>query len=223
MRFTSLLLAGAALVGGGSAANATFTVYSTEAAFLAAVSAPGVDTYTGFNINGPTPSPITRTAGSYSYNASASTSSFFGAGTSTNPWLSTNTATDSVTFNGFGSNVRGIGGLFFGSDIQGLFKSGSVTLTAVDATGTSTETITGATTSSFRGFVSTGGLTSLTVTAVQGATFLWPTVDNLTLAQAPAVAAVPEPATWAMMIVGFGMMGFAMRRRGNVKTTIAYA
>lgn len=26
-------------------------------------------------------------------------------------------------------------------------------------------------------------------------------------------AAVPEPSTWAMMIVGFGMAGAAMRRR----------
>ena len=28
-----------------------------------------------------------------------------------------------------------------------------------------------------------------------------------------AVAAVPEPATWAMLITGFGMVGFAARRR----------
>jgi hypothetical protein len=37
--------------------------------------------------------------------------------------------------------------------------------------------------------------------------------------------AVPEPATWAMMILGMGAVGFAMRRRqkGNVTTTVAYA
>jgi hypothetical protein len=36
--------------------------------------------------------------------------------------------------------------------------------------------------------------------------------------------AVPEPATWAMMILGMGAVGFAMRRRqkGNVTTTAAY-
>jgi hypothetical protein len=27
------------------------------------------------------------------------------------------------------------------------------------------------------------------------------------------VAAVPEPATWAMMLVGFGAIGFNMRRK----------
>lgn len=32
--------------------------------------------------------------------------------------------------------------------------------------------------------------------------------------------AVPEPATWAMMVLGFGLVGSAMRQR---KTTVAYA
>ena len=34
-----------------------------------------------------------------------------------------------------------------------------------------------------------------------------------------SVAAVPEPATWAMMLVGFGAIGFAMRRRPAPGTT----
>lgn len=38
-----------------------------------------------------------------------------------------------------------------------------------------------------------------------------------------AVAAVPEPATWAMMLAGFGMVGFAARRRSSVKTTVTFA
>jgi hypothetical protein len=36
-------------------------------------------------------------------------------------------------------------------------------------------------------------------------------------------AAVPEPANWAMMLIGFGMVGFAMRKRSNVRTTVSYA
>lgn len=40
----------------------------------------------------------------------------------------------------------------------------------------------------------------------------------------PAVApAVPEPATWAMMIVGFGAVGLAIRRRQEVRTTVRFA
>ena len=36
-------------------------------------------------------------------------------------------------------------------------------------------------------------------------------------------AAVPEPATWAMMIAGVGVAGAALRRQRNVITKIAYA
>jgi hypothetical protein len=31
--------------------------------------------------------------------------------------------------------------------------------------------------------------------------------------QTVSIAAVPEPATWAMMLAGFGLIGFALRRR----------
>ena len=37
----------------------------------------------------------------------------------------------------------------------------------------------------------------------------------------PKVSAVPEPATWAMMIVGFGLVGGVMRRRRSVRVTYA--
>lgn len=33
------------------------------------------------------------------------------------------------------------------------------------------------------------------------------------------VGAVPEPATWAMMIIGFGFTGFAMRRQRRLTVT----
>ncbi len=37
------------------------------------------------------------------------------------------------------------------------------------------------------------------------------------------VAAVPEPAAWAMMIAGFGLIGGAMRRRKMVTTSVSFA
>nr|WP_295671310.1 PEPxxWA-CTERM sorting domain-containing protein [Sphingomonas sp.] len=37
-----------------------------------------------------------------------------------------------------------------------------------------------------------------------------------------AVAAVPEPATWSLMVLGFGMIGAAARSR-KVKTTVSFA
>ena len=38
-----------------------------------------------------------------------------------------------------------------------------------------------------------------------------------------AAPAVPEPATWAMMLAGFGMIGFAARRRQSVNTSVRFA
>jgi hypothetical protein len=45
-------------------------------------------------------------------------------------------------------------------------------------------------------------------------------LDNIVLSGTLVSAAVPEPATWAMMIAGFGVVGGAMRRR---KATAAIA
>ena len=44
-------------------------------------------------------------------------------------------------------------------------------------------------------------------------------LDNITT----AAGAVPEPATWGMMLVGFGAMGYAMRRRAKVRTNVSFA
>lgn len=48
------------------------------------------------------------------------------------------------------------------------------------------------------------------------------TVVSLDVAFSPDTGAVPEPSTWAMMLFGFGAVGFAMRRRRQ-KLTISYA
>jgi hypothetical protein len=50
-------------------------------------------------------------------------------------------------------------------------------------------------------------------------------MDTLSVASA-AVGAVPEPGTWAMMILGFGMVGGAMRRRkaaGAARVAVRFA
>lgn len=47
-------------------------------------------------------------------------------------------------------------------------------------------------------------------------------IDNLVL-NASATGAVPEPATWATMMIGFGGMGYAMRRRSKVGARIRFA
>lgn len=165
-------------------APAALVVYSSRTAFTAAVSGPGIDTYLDFSISGQTPSPINRTAGPHAYTGSASTSNFFGAGSTSDPWLSTNIAEDTITFNGFPANVFAIGGNFFNSSITGSFAAGNIIVTATDGDGPLAQTIVAATTASFIGFVSDSPPITLTVSAVQPSSgFIWPTVDNLTLAQ----------------------------------------
>ena len=203
-------LALAALLATAGASQAAITVFTSLAAFNAATLVRGTDTFAGFSITGATPSPVTRNAGPFTYTANASPAgSFFGGGTTANPFLSTNTATDFMTFSGFSAGVAGLGGNFFGSNVSGLFAAGGVTLTATDASGTTTQTIASATESGFLGFVSNTGLLSARLTSVQPSTgFLWPSADNLVLA-----TVVPEPGTYAMMLAGLGVLGFMARRR----------
>jgi len=87
------------------------------------------------------------------------------------------------------------------------------------------------------GLVSAGGLTwsdpVQTLTASDGSTFtvafqdlkgaqFGNTVqDNVTLTVNSVAAAVPEPASWGLMIAGLGLTGFALRRRRGASATFA--
>ncbi len=62
---------------------------------------------------------------------------------------------------------------------------------------------------------------NITITTAKSATYLENVGPNgfdwsdtgFTLATFAPTSAVPEPATWAMMIAGFGVVGGAVRRR----------
>ncbi len=223
MKKVSIIATSLALAVAGPA-HGTLTVYTSQQAFLDAVGPTGVDTFEDFSINELTLSPVIRNGGAFGYTAAAPLG-FYGAGSDADRWLSTNTSSDVITFSDFTGGISAFGGFFFGTDMAGQFIPGNITLTVTDSDGAMSQTITGATTASFLGFVSTGPLLSTALNAFEPNTnFVWATANNLTLANTLAAPAVPEPATWTMMLVGFASIGLAMRRRkSEVTASVTFA
>ena len=71
-----------------------------------------------------------------------------------------------------------------------------------------------------------GGLQTLLVNGLSGGNGSYAgalAFESQSARPSPSGSAVPEPATWAMMLLGFGVVGFAMRKRSHVRTTVSYA
>ena len=70
-------------------------------------------------------------------------------------------------------------------------------------------------------------LTAYADAAVRDVSGVWAGVgdpfnlNGVQILTSPTVSAIPEPATWAMMIAGFGMVGAAIRRRQSLTTATA--
>jgi hypothetical protein len=198
-------------------AQAAITVYTTQASYLAAISAPGVDTFDDLDPTDTLATPQSRSAGAYSYNASsAPNSSFFPAGTTgADVWLSTDDRQDTITFNGFSADVRGFGGYFFRTDRSGALTSleATINLSVTDASGTVTQGLLNPSLTSFVGFVSTGEFTNIKLwvgTAGTGVDGVWATANDLTLG---TTAPIPEPETYALLLGGLALLAGVARRR----------
>jgi hypothetical protein len=133
-----------------------------------------------------------------------------------------------ATLSGGGFNILQLDG----PGIQFVFvpRNSSSAFSPVNGSASSSSTLAS---SSFAPFVGTGS-TSLTFTSTSlfwtlpgsGALSVSPLIGgNYTLTYdytKAVVAAVPEPATWMLMIVGVGMVGGSLRRRQR-KTALSFA
>lgn len=109
----------------------------------------------------------------------------------------------SFDFAGMGG-VNGLNVLWNGASIFTLFNDLNVALTTYTVTG----------------LVGAGGGSTLEFLGRQDPGFN--RLDNVSVDLA-VPAAVPEPATWAMMLVGFGAIGAAMRRRRQQAPKVRFA
>jgi hypothetical protein len=211
-----LALAGLLALALTTPARATFIVYTSQASYLAALAPnPFKDTYNDLTPGSFVSSPLSRSGNGFSYVANAA-SGFAPAGTAADAWLATSSMDDSIVYNTFSSNVRGVGGFLFGSDINDAFLPGvTVNITAVDGTQTLMQSFTATTTSTFFGVISDGPITSFTVGVTQSGGSTFATANDFILGATPTTA-VPAPPTLLLGLVGAGCAGVArLRRRGR--------
>jgi len=184
--FRSMVIASLLCLAG--TAQAGFTTYTDKAAFLAALSAPATDTFNDLPL-AMVASPLSRAAtiAPYSYTATA-TNGFFPGGAPADVWLRPSAATDEITITNIPTDVRGIGGYFFGTDNLGNLQSGGDLIVQANAGGGGLGVgVLGATTSSFMGFVSDGPIDSFAIRMSGSQTLpgtYWATANDLIFAVA---------------------------------------
>ncbi|WP_332788828.1 PEPxxWA-CTERM sorting domain-containing protein [Sphingomonas sp. GB1N7] len=192
------------------------TTYVNEAAFLAAAGTPlTLESFEATpNVTG---APVVFAGGTVTCTGTNYCSSFSGTrqiGNATNGNVTAYFASpDRITFT-FSTAITS-----FGIDVIDLGTAGATNFSLTYAGGTTTlfSNYTGGGTL-FAGLVDANGFTSVSFTGTANGDG----IDFDRLRYGTAVAAVPETATWGMMILGFGMIGAASRSH-KVKTTVAYA
>ena len=182
-------------------ANAATVQYEDRAQFLAASGAPTVETFGA----GP------PSAFSFQVGGSGGSSASIGSGVLSANLTGSTASPGTLTFT-FAAPI-----FSFGADFSSLNNNSARTYVNVGGTTFDPLPLDPA----FLGFVSDISFTTVTfLNPLGGIQNDRLSLDNLTFASSTVTAAVPEPATWAMMIAGFGLVGGAMRRRS---TKIAFA
>ena len=226
-RYLLAPLAAAAFLA-ANAASASTTIYTTLAAFNAATT--GV---TNVDFDGATTSTYILGCATHTYtqggvtitqstnNAFLTDPSFtsyyynWGTGDVINtPYEGTLTITFAAPVTAFALDL----GTFYGTPIPPGVTPGAATTAYGQPVqiGTSQGNFTFNTnttqTMAFFGITSDTAFTSFTIHGLSNQTGASNVFDNVRYGSA-AAGAVPEPATWAMMIIGFGMVGASLRRR----------
>jgi len=199
MKHAYRLLSAAALTYLSASAFAA-TTYSTSASFLAQV-APGsyMENFDGW-VSDPPAGSLAFSGGGFTYSAFAASDLYLQGG-----FLSTSQINDALTITFTSGNVTAVGADFFAVNLSDALQAVSVTITLNDGTVTSfTPT---SMSDSYRGFISSTPITSLTISG-PGAS-LYASLDNMTVGA--MVTQVPEPASLALM--GLGLAGVIVARR----------
>ena len=204
----------AMLLVAGAASGAT-VIYTSEAAFTAAIDAGYyLEEFSAYATWAPVASPIHLGPNNgWQYDVSASWGSLWGLSTGGGGGgaVSTGWLDPDLTIMPTGTQeVKAIGGWFFATDWNGNLVAATIHIALSD--GTVEEYTSSASAYDFRGFTSTVPITSLSISVpgnphtdqIDGA---YPTLDHV-------YVGTPEPATLALMGLG-GAAALLRRRRGR--------
>lgn len=192
------------------------TLFTSEASFVGAIQ-PGyyLEDFEGLPATyGPLPSPQSFSGGAqpYAYTVASTLNYADSALYVISPFtkaLSVRYSYDDLVVDLTGANATAVGGFFYITDYNGIFASGTISLSLSDGSS--------ATVSSpsdplglFRGFTTGGAtyITSLTIHSVNTSGLEWPTMDRFYV----GTAAVPEPQA-AALLAGLGLIGYVAQRR----------
>ncbi len=200
-------------------AQSTFTSFSD---FVAAAGTVGIDSFDDLGDLEVSPGPLSRSAGANDYSVQSTAAdplnslfSFGSASDIDDIWLSTEDASVSLLFNGFGSNVFAIGGRFFATDQFGGVSGTSVRVVARDVMDNEIDVSLAPTSpDAFFGIRFAHAVASLTLTADNGGFSgdpFYATVNDLVLGATPR--AVPEPAAVWLLVAGAATLLVVCRRQ----------